>query len=61
MRFQKKRIYKSYILTNFYFIHILDIKENYNKINVIHNLLINHKLTLREFSKFKSSFFINFV
>ena len=41
------------IYTNSYFVSILDIKENYNKIEEMHNLLNVCKLISKEFSKFK--------
>ena len=41
------------IYMNSYFVSILDIKENYNKIEEMHNLLNVCKLISKEFSKFK--------
>ena len=35
------------------FISMLDIKEKYNKIDAMHNLLNNHKLTLKNLVNFK--------
>ena len=47
---------------NFYFICILEINENYNKIDAIHNLLNNLKLTSKEFSKSKKlKYFIKYL
>ena len=45
---------KKLFIIKFLFYLYTDINKNYYKINAIHNLLNNRKLTLREINKFKT-------